>query len=269
MAKGDDQSTSRGAIGTRNLPAPLLVMDVPIEDALEPHLVNEIRMLRSQVAARDEVIGAMGQELKTRLAPLVLLAEQLDLFPPSAIDGPTTKLLAILNRRLDRFAAATDRIVDVAELLSGKLALEITRVDLGDVVTEVCASLEREAAAASIELWVTAESGATGWWDRTRLATIVQHLVANAIQHSRSPTVEIEVRLHEHTAEVVISDRGIGIAPAQRAALFDRMAQPRHATRPELGLWTVRALCGAMGGSVRLDDSDEPGARFQVALPRG
>jgi signal transduction histidine kinase len=269
MGKGEDQSMGRGAIGTRNLPGPLVAIDVPVEDALEPHLVNEIRQLRAQVAARDEVIGAMGQELRSRLAPLVLLAEQLDLFPPSAIDGPTTKLLAILNRRLDRFAAATDRIVDVAELLSGKLALEVARIDLGEVVTEVCASLEREAAAASIELWVTAESGATGWWDRARLATIVHHLVANAIQHSCSPTVEVEVRLDEHTIEIVVSDRGVGIEPGRRANLFDRMAQPRRTTRPELGLWTARTLCGAMGGSVRLDDGDGPGARFRVVLPRG
>lgn len=259
---------ARTALGTANLPEPLH-FEVPVEDALEPHLVNEIRSLRAQLAARDELIGAMGQELRTRLAPLVLLAEQFGLFPPNALDGPTTKLVAILSRRLERFAATTDRIVDVADLLTGKLELEVALVDLGELVSEVCAGLEMEAAASSIELWVTAETGTTGWWDRARLEQIVQHLVQNALQHSHSPTVEVEVRAHENSVEILVSDRGIGIPAAQRAALFDRMTQPRARTRPELGLWTVRALCGAMGGSVRLDETSGPGAQFRVVLPRG
>jgi signal transduction histidine kinase len=109
-----------------------------------------------------------------------------------------------------------------------------------------------------------------GWWDRARLRQMVGNLVGNAIRYGDGAPITVTATIHGAAAELTVRDEGPGIPVAQREFVFDRFDH-RTETREGgfgVGLFVVKALCHAMGGTVRLD-SNTRGAHFWIKLPRG
>jgi signal transduction histidine kinase len=70
----------------------------------------------------------------------------------------------------------------------------------------------------------------------------------------------------------VVEDHGIGIPPEYRSHIFERFERavsPRQYGGLGLGLYIVRAIVEAMGGTVRAQSTVGAGASFVVELPRG
>jgi len=119
------------------------------------------------------------------------------------------------------------------------------------------------------------------WGDALQLKQVVTNLVVNAIKFT--PTggrVTVTVRLAEgalargpmarRVAEIVVSDTGPGVPPAERQRVFERGARlARDARLPGsgIGLSVVKDLVHRHGGAVVLRDSPEGGAEFVASLP--
>jgi signal transduction histidine kinase len=220
------------------------------------------------IAARDEFIGVLGHELRNTIAPMVLLTdhfEQLKLNDPHLAGR-----VAMLTRNLRKLSTTIDRITEVSTLRDGKLELDIKLVDLRDVVDDVAREFAEDARRAGTSIRVTYTSSVQGWWDRARLKQLLGNLVGNAIRYGDGAEVEVSTVLRDTHAELVVHDLGPGIPLEQHEQLFDRFDH-RCVTRGNgfgVGLFVVKALCQAMGGSVELDPN-APGARFCITLPRG
>ncbi|HTY78190.1 MAG TPA: ATP-binding protein [Candidatus Bathyarchaeia archaeon] len=106
--------------------------------------------------------------------------------------------------------------------------------------------------------------------DAQMLRLIAFNLIDNAVKHSPAgETVRITASGREAEIEILVADRGPGVAPENRERLFRRFFRADRASGPGiggLGLNVVRWVSEIHGGSVRLLDSDR-GAVFQVVLP--
>ena len=237
-----------------------------------------IAQLEEAVAARDDLIRLIGHELRNPLSPVYLQACHLTaeirrrgedaVFEASWLSPRVERL----QRGLERLLQRLNRVMDVAAIQSpGGIALDPDTVDLAAVAAEVIAAAERETTAAGIQLRLHAPSPVVGRWDRVRVNQVLASLVGNAIQHGGAP-IDVTVDARGDAAHVVVRDHGPGIAAAQATHLFDRL--DRVIPRPPrggmgLGLWMVRQLCTAMGGTISLGHPSGPGASLEVALPRG
>ncbi|HET9554081.1 MAG TPA: sensor histidine kinase [Anaeromyxobacteraceae bacterium] len=109
---------------------------------------------------------------------------------------------------------------------------------------------------------------------RDAVVTILGNAVANAIEAlqamgAAAPArreVRVSVREEPERLLVEVSDNGPGVAPADRARLFDAGVTTKGAGRG-LGLAIVARLVGAAGGAVAFEDAAQ-GARLRVTLPR-
>jgi len=233
---------------------------------------RQIQELTCAVAARDRFIGHIAHELRNSLAPMVLITDQFGaLAEGSQPPGKMLARVAMLTSNLQRLMSTVSRIVDVADLRRGKLQLEPTSVDLVAVIEEVCRELEHAAATAGAALIITARGPVVGQWDRARVKQIASNLVTNAIRHGCGGGVELSVRGAANLAELEIRDHGPGLDGSALPWLFDCFDQvaPGRARGLGIGLWVVKTLCTAMGGSVAAENCSDGGARFCVVLPRG
>jgi signal transduction histidine kinase len=110
-------------------------------------------------------------------------------------------------------------------------------------------------------------------WDPRRLEQVVTNLIDNAIKYGRGKPVSIHVSAHsDDVARLIVRDQGIGIAADRLPHIFDRFvratAEP-HGMSFGLGLWIVRKVVTALGGSVSVDSAVDRGSTFTVELPRG
>ena len=225
--------------------------------------------LQERLEARDKFIGVLGHELRNAIAPLSLLADHFEQLALTSHPQLTSKV-GMLSRNLRKLTSTVDRLAEVSSLRAGKLALDFQDVDLRDVLDEVARELAPEAAKVPADLRVYYTTPVQGWWDRERITQVLRNLVTNAIRYSEGAPIEVSTQFSGREAEIVVHDQGPGVPVELREHLFDRFD---HKTTSRgsafgVGLFVVKALCEAMGGSVRLDDTAS-GARFCVRLPRG
>src|SRR5579883_1063098 len=98
----------------------------------------------------------------------------------------------------------------------------------------------------------------------------IVNLMSNAAKYGRGKPIDVTVAQKPGRAFVAVRDRGIGIAEADRERIFrrfERAASPTSYGGLGLGLWIVREVTRAHGGSVGVESELGVGAEFTVELP--
>ena len=169
---------------------------------------------------------------------------------------------------------ASGTIADMLELARldarrGRMEKEPIRIDL--LVEQLAEEYEERARRAGAQLVVAPGEEAVIEGDERLLGRAFANLVENAIRYGADVgQIDVAVRVEGTEAVVQVDDRGPGVAPAQRQAIFDRFHRASSvAGGSGLGLPIARLVVEASGGSLILLPADEarPGARFQIRLP--
>jgi signal transduction histidine kinase len=108
--------------------------------------------------------------------------------------------------------------------------------------------------------------------DPAKLHDILRNLVENAVNYSpEGTTVQVDATRRNGSIDIVVSDSGPGIPPADLTRVFERFYRvDKSRSRPGgtgLGLAIVRHLVHLHGGTVTAENRPEGGARFTVTLP--
>jgi signal transduction histidine kinase len=114
-----------------------------------------------------------------------------------------------------------------------------------------------------------------GDWDRERIAQLFSNLISNAVRHglAESP-VTIVLRGDETRVTVAVHNHGPPIADDDQRRIFQPMVQAGSVSpsgRTEglgLGLYIVREIVYAHGGTIELVSAADVGTTFSVSLPR-
>ena len=258
-------------------PSPLLI---PVAILLAPAAAGlawwlsgrAIRPVEEAVAVQGRLVEEASHELRTPLAVLTTNAQVLLDHPE-----PTVELLRDGVERSGTAAERMTRTIDalLADARSRSRAITRTPTDLGALARSVVRDLEPVAGARSVGLEVSVEEGpVTAAVDEESVGRALGNLVTNAIEHSpNGSTVTVVVRRAGPTVELVVTDRGPGVAAEDRARIFDRF-WTRRPDGTGLGLAVVRQVAEAHGGTISVTSPDEgepgsddgPGARFVLQL---
>jgi CheY-like chemotaxis protein/anti-sigma regulatory factor (Ser/Thr protein kinase) len=165
-------------------------------------------------------------------------------------------------------------LLDISRMMTGRTALERQDVDLGGVITSAVESVMPQAEAKGIELTFNRRAAVRTDADARRLEQVFLNLLTNAVKFTpRGGRIEVDVVSSDRTAEVRVSDTGIGIDPAFLPYVFDPFRQAdSQATRRVgglgLGLSIAKRLIDAHDGSIRVESTGAGGGTaFIVSLP--
>jgi signal transduction histidine kinase len=256
-------------------------VEPPISDELQGCIRQRVVELEEALRARDEFIATIGHELKNPVTPVLLQVRQLLTMVSSANGTPSEPIAAetLLPRlesmlaRLRRFLGTLNRILDISRISSGRIDLHFEEVDLVDVVQSTAADMEREIAASQSKLTVHADERVVGRWDRLRLEQIFSNLLSNAVRYGLGNPIDVRVSAQGSTAVLEVRDQGLGIAQEEIDLIFERFERGAGAAARKtggfgVGLWVVKRLCTALGGSVEVQSEPGHGSAFTVVLPR-
>jgi len=227
------------------------------------------------LARREEFIAVAAHELRTPLTPILMQSERLLRLARGTEQLPSATVvprLEVIDRQLVRLHRLIEEMLDVSNITSGGLALEIQDVDVVVVIRGAVERFADELARARCEARLELPPTAVGRWDRTRLEQIAANLLANAVKYGAGSPIEIKVEVEDGAARLSVRDHGIGISVHDQQRIFqrfERAVSERHYGGLGLGLWVTRHMAEAMGGSVRVESEPGVGSTFVVTLPRG
>ncbi len=232
--------------------------------------------LQEAVKARDEFLSIASHELKTPLTSLKLqtqmIKRQIAKEDPAAYSKERVDQLADqTDKQVNRLTRLVDDMLDIARIRTGNLTLQSEPFDLRDLVKDTVARMHSQFLRAGCgDPKLLLGDAANGVWDRMRLEQVLDNLFTNAIRYGSGKPVEVSVESFPNHVRLSVKDHGIGIAKPAQEKIFERFERAVNANEVSglgLGLFIIRQIVGAHGGSIRVESDEGQGACFTVDLP--
>jgi PAS domain S-box-containing protein len=240
-------------------------------------LLASERLARAQAERasrlKDEFLATVSHELRTPLTAIVGWSSILQDSPDDA--ELLREGIEVIQRNAQTQSQLIEDVLDVARITSGKLRLQLRRVDLAELLQTAVATSNALAVAKSVRIVLQAEPGIYLTADPERLQQVVWNLLSNAIKFSEAgAVVHVRGSSPDSAAVIRVTDEGRGMESDLIAHIFDRFTQADStSTRRQgglgLGLSIVRHIVELHGGFVEAQ-SPGPGlgSTFTVTLPR-
>lgn len=253
----------------------LLAEDLVRRAALAIDNARLYREAQEAVRVREEFLSIASHELKT---PLTALQLQVDSLLLAAQDGRFAQLSSEqMERRFETVARQTSRLsklvnelLDISRILNGRIELEYEPIELVALVSETITRFNEQSVLAGCPIELHAEQPVHGVLDRLRTEQILTNLLSNAIKYGPGKPIDVRVGSDGTSGWLQVRDRGIGIAQEHQErifARFERAVSVRHYGGLGLGLYIVRQVLDALGGTISVNSQEGVGSTFTVTLP--
>jgi two-component system phosphate regulon sensor histidine kinase PhoR len=221
---------------------------------------------------RSDFVATVSHELRTPLAAIYGAAVTLrrpDLDLGEEMRG---RLLDVVADESDRLAQIVNDVLLASHLDSGQLQLNIETVDAARLTSHVV-----EAAKAHLPEGITltfqAPKRLRVTADEQQLRQVLVNLVENAVKYSPDGgPVKVKLARQERSIRWTVSDRGLGIPPAERRRIFEKFFRldpnmTRGIGGTGLGLYICRELVRRLDGRIWVEANNGKGSTFVVELP--
>ncbi|KWF93724.1 hypothetical protein WL93_00130 [Burkholderia diffusa] len=247
--------------------------DVTVNKQLEERLRDAKRAADAANAAKSAFLATMSHEIRT---PLNAILGNLELFAHTPLNDRQQDRLATIRRSSEGLLAIISDVLDFSKIEAGELALEALVFPVVDVLERSLAVFAPVVHAKGLQLYPVFDCDVAQQMrgDPTRLGQIVNNLLSNAIKFTKQGAVTLRASVDGDRLSVSVEDTGIGMTPAQQAALFQPFAQGdgtinRRFGGTGLGLALCQRLATAMGGAIAVDSALGCGSRFTVRVTLG
>jgi NtrC-family two-component system sensor histidine kinase KinB len=233
---------------------------------------------------RAELIGVASHELKTPLTTvrvnLLLLSEEAE-----QLTSRQREMLDAALGGCEELRGAIDELLDMTRIEAGQLRLDLSPVDLSEVLEQALGPLRPRFEDAEVRLHVAREGRprlARG--DAARLRIVLTNLLTNALKYSPAGgTVTVLVSSEQNAGtngspslQIAVTDDGPGVPAEFRERVFEKFFRVEHHREASatgvrgtgIGLYLCREIVKAHGGSIHCEPGDHGiGTRIAFELP--
>lgn len=218
--------------------------------------------------SRADLVSTVAHELRSPLTSVkgftATLLAKWDRFT----DDQKRVMLETVNADADRVTRLITELLDVSRIESGRLEIRRQVVDLAARAERIVAG--RVAAGDAGDRFRLDIAGPLPemWLDPDKLDQILGNLVENAVRHGAG-TVTIRIEPVEGGTAVSVSDEGEGVTPELAPRVFRQFWRGKRRGGTGLGLFIVKGLVEAHGGTIAVQRAPGGGAQFRFTLPAG
>jgi two-component system phosphate regulon sensor histidine kinase PhoR len=230
---------------------------------------------RARVARlQADLLANVSHDLRTPLAAIRMYAQTLQMGRLQNDPRRAEESLEVIIRETEWLETMLERLLTWRTAVKDRELLELRAEPLRAAVEEAAGRFARMVAPGEVTLEVSIRSQAPVLHDRHGISTVVLNLLINAYKYT-SDQKRISVSLQDlgEEVELVVTDNGLGIPPAEQARIFEPFYRVNASLRGRasgagLGLAIVRHQVEGHGGRVRVESTPGQGSRFSVRLPR-
>jgi PAS domain S-box-containing protein len=221
--------------------------------------------------AKSDFLASISHELRTPLNAIFGLAQ---LGAREAATMPAPQLFQQILESGQHLLSLVNDVLDLSKIEAGKLQLDPTDVDLGQLIEHLVVMTHWRAQAKGLNFVIDELPGLPRHIlaDATRLSQILLNLVTNAIKFTDTGSVSVKLGMQDRCLCVEVNDTGVGIDAPDMVRLFKPFeqvtcAQLRNAGGTGLGLAISQRLAALMGGAIDVESQPGAGSTFTLRVP--
>ena len=220
--------------------------------------------------SRADLVSTVAHELRSPLTSVKGFTATLLAKWPRFTDDQKRVMLETVNADADRVTRLITELLDVSRIESGRIEVHRQLVDVPERVGRIIAG--RVAAGdnpSRFRLEVRGELPET-WLDADKVEQILGNLIENAVRHGAGTvTTMVEPLRVAGSPGIAVSvrDQGEGIAPELAPRVFRQFWRAKRRGGAGLGLFIVKGLVEAHGGSITVRQAPGGGAEFRFTMP--
>jgi len=226
--------------------------------------------------AKSAFLAHMSHEIRTPMNAILGYSELLQRHPSMPADA--RRYLHIINRSGEHLLRLIDDVLEMSRIESGRVVLEVSSVDLLDLLDELHAMFRLHAEAKGLEILVQRATSLPRYIeaDAGKFRQILVNLLGNAVKFTNAGSVSLRIAAGPDPAghlqlTVEVEDTGVGIAPDEQSTVFQPFEQAAGGralhSGTGLGLAISRQYARMMGGDLTVTSRPEKGSVFRLEMP--
>lgn len=248
---------------------------IRFNEAIDEALAESTAAYAEQVErSRDIFLAILGHDLR---APLQAVSMSADLLARKTdLDAKSQSYVSRIKSSTRHMGAMVSDLLEfVRSRLGASLPVDRKRMDLAiackEAIAEACAGQPESNPRVEIE------GDAVGLWDRGRIDQLLQNLIGNALQHGvAGQEIFVKVSGEQDHVQLIVHNLGDPISEDAIGSIFDPLVRsisegtvpPGPSTSLGLGLFIVKEVVNAHGGSITVTSNVGDGTTFTVVLPK-
>lgn len=236
-------------------------------------LQNQIQKLDSLSRMQRRFVSDVSHELRTPMTTIKLAGEVI-FENRDQLDPALKRSAELLQNQISRFEKLLADLLEISRYDAGAVVAEIDLHDLNSIVGMAIASIEPLAKSKKTEIRVELPNKPVeAEFDANRIERLLRNLLSNAVEHSESKPILVQVGQNKNAVAVCVSDHGVGMSKQQLDRIFDRFwradpARQRSVGGTGLGLSIAKEDATLHRGWLQVWSRPNKGSSFRLTLPR-
>ena len=208
-------------------------------------------------------------------APVVAIKNSASLLIMGGLPENEQKdMLKMIEDQSEKLLGQISTILDAGKMDKGKLTLNKEMGNLNRTITEALSVFESEAATKHITITPSLSSTIPQFYfDKVRLTEAINNIISNSLKYSsENGWIRIQTKPLAQSAQIQISDNGIGISSKKKQDLFKKYSQANTDAKTQkissgLGLFITKWIIETHGGTIRLESEEGKGTTTTITIP--
>ena len=223
---------------------------------------------------KNDFVNNMTHEFKTPISTISLATEVLMNAEPATSLDRMKKYANIIYDENQRLRVQVERVLQMAQLEKGEYQLNKGKLNVHQILKNTVDSLFLDHAGKNVQVEFQFDAlNSEIIADKLHVGNIFSNLIDNAVKYSvNEPHIQCKTRNSEHGVVIAFIDNGIGMNFETQKHIFDRFyrlptGNIHNVKGFGLGLYYVKTMVEAHGGTVTVKSEINTGSRFEVYFP--
>lgn len=239
-------------------------------------LKNDVALQEGLNDLKGRFFTNISHELRTPLTLILGGIEDIKgKMPPGSPDEYSVNLVYKNSRRM---MTLVNQLLDIRRIVRGKIQLNISQIDIVQLVRQVYDDFRDMAIERHIELVLTHSVDSLAvWGDSVRIEALIYNLISNAFKYTADGgRIEVAIFYKDGAQDftIMVKDNGIGVPKDRQSAIFEPFISTAGTSfngvaSSGIGLSFCKEIADVHNGRIWVESEKGNGSRFFVSLPLG
>ncbi|KAA5537759.1 ATP-binding protein [Paenimyroides baculatum] len=233
-------------------------------------MLRNITLFKELDLAKTNFIGTVSHEFKTPISSMKMSLQLLENENVGSLNKEQKQLLESITEDTDRLLKITSELLNLAQVESGNMQLNISAVNTADIVRHTLKATKTQAEQKNIKIAISIEDHLPEIQaDSQKTTWVLINLLSNAIRYSYdNSVVHLSLIKENNNVKFLVKDSGTGISEKYQNKIFERYFRV-PGTQKEgtgLGLAICKEFIEAQGGSIEVVSEPGTGSTFSFTI---